>query len=72
MEQRDMELIQKYSSTNKVLAELYRQHQEYENELEKLENKSYLSTTEQMRRAELKKKKLAGRDKMENILRKYR
>lgn len=72
MEQRDLELIQKYSSTDKMLAELYKQHQEYENELEKIDNKSYLTTTEQMRRAELKKKKLAGRDKIESILRKYR
>ncbi|MBI2342146.1 MAG: DUF465 domain-containing protein [Deltaproteobacteria bacterium] len=72
MEQRDLELIQKFSSTDKALAELYKQHVEYEESLEKLENKSYLSVGEQMQRAELKKKKLIGKDKLEMILRKYR
>jgi hypothetical protein len=72
MEQRDLELIEKFSSTDKVLAELYRQHVEYEEALEKFDNKSYLSVDEQMKRAEIKKKKLIGKDRLESILRKYR
>lgn len=72
MEQRDIELIQKYSSNDNVLANLYKEHLEFERELEHLENKSYLTVTEQMKRAEIKKKKLAGKDKIEAILQKYR
>lgn len=72
MEQKDMELIQKFSSQDNALAELYRQHIEFKKELEKLDNKSYLTVADQMYRAEIKKKKLAGKDKIESILRKYR
>jgi len=72
MEHRDLELIKKFSSTDPILADLYKKHMEYEQEIEKLENKSYLTSTEQMRRMELKKQKLAGKDKIEMILQKYR
>lgn len=72
MEQRDVELIQKFSSSDLALSELYRQHMEFEKELEKLENKSYLTVAEQMRRSEIKKKKLAGKDRIEMILKGYR
>ncbi len=72
MEQRDLELIHKLGSEDSVLASLYKEHVEFEQELEKLENKSYLSVAEQMKRMEIKKKKLAGKDKMELILKKYR
>ncbi len=72
MERRDIELIEKHSSSDSVLAKLYKEHLDYERELEKLENKSYLSNDEQLRRAEVKKLKLAGKDKLEMILKKYR
>jgi uncharacterized protein YdcH (DUF465 family) len=72
MEQRDLELIKKFSSTDNLLSDLYKEHLKYEHEIEKLENKSYLTIDEQMKRMELKKKKLAGKDKIELILRDYR
>lgn len=72
MEQRDMELIAKFSSQDHTLDELYREHVEYEKELEKLENKSYLTVDEQMERQRIKKQKLVGKDKIEMLLRKYR
>jgi hypothetical protein len=72
MEQRDLELIKKFGSTDSALAELYKKHVEYETELEKFDNKSYLTVAEQMQRAEIKKKKLAGKDKIEMLLKKYR
>ena len=72
MEQRDIELIQKHGQQDRELSNLYKRHLEFEQELEKLENKSYLSVAEQMHRAEIKKQKLAGKDKIEAILKKYR
>ncbi len=72
MERKDLELITKFGSTDPVLSDLYRQHMEFECELEKLDNKSFLTTDEQFYRAELKKKKLAGKDKIERLLSRYR
>ncbi len=72
MENKDMELIKQFSSTDPVLADLFKQHQEFERELEDLDNKSYLTVAEQMKRAEIKKKKLVGKDKIEMILKRYR
>lgn len=72
MEDRDMKLIAKYSSSDKALSSLYQEHLDYERELDELENKSYLTTNDEIRLRELKKKKLMGRDQMEAILRKYR
>ncbi len=72
MEHKDLELIKQFSSTDNGLAELFKQHQEFERELEGLDNKSYLTVAEQMKRAEIKKKKLSGKDKIEIILKRYR
>ncbi len=72
MEHKDLELIKKFSATDQVLTELFQQHQKFERELEDLDNKSYLTVAEQMKRAEIKKKKLAGKDKIELILKRYR
>jgi len=72
MEQRDLELINKFSSTDNMLADLYKQHLDFEHELEKLEHKLTLTADEQLRKYELKKQKLVGRDKIESILRRYR
>lgn len=72
MEDRDIKLIEKYSSKDDVLASLYREHLKYEKELEQLENKSYLTQEDEFEVRALKKKKLLGRDRMETILRKYR
>ncbi len=72
MEQRDVELIQKFCSQDPALNDLFRQHVEFERELEKLDNKSYLSVDEQMERQKIKKQKLVGKDKIEMILKRYR
>lgn len=72
MEQRDLELIQKFSPSDSVLAECYQQHIRLEHELEKLERKLALTTEENFRKAEIKKQKLIGRDKIESLLKVYR
>lgn len=72
MEKHDIKLIEKYSATDNLLSNLYKEHLDFEKELEVLENKSYLTSDEEFRLRDLKKKKLMGRDQMESILRKYR
>ena len=72
MEKDDVELIEKHSNTDKDLGALYREHLKFEREIDKLENKSYLSKEEQLKLHDLKKKKLMGRDKLESVLLIYR
>jgi len=72
MEQRDLELIEKYSINDRVLADLYREHLDFERRLSELEKKHFLTSEEELRIRDLKKKKLMGRDRIESILRKYR
>lgn len=72
MEDRDLELIRKYSNTDKALLELYQEHQNLERELERFNNKPFLSPNEEIERKNIQKKKLKGRDRMESILRRYR
>lgn len=72
MEKRDLELIRKYGESDKVLANLYQEHVFFEKELEELEKKTQLSDEDEFQIKALKKKKLMGRDRIENILRKYR
>ncbi len=72
MEQRDVELIQRYVTNDKNLEALYREHLDYERQLEKLNNKPYLTPVEEVERKNLQKKKLRGRDEIEQILAQYR
>lgn len=72
MEQRDIELINKYKDSDHALAELYREHVDFEQQLDALNNKSYLTPHEEVMRKQLQKKKLLGRDRMEAILMRYR
>ena len=72
MEKRDLELIEKNMATNKELEALYKEHVEFEKQLEKLNNKPFLTPTEEMERKNIQKMKLAGRDRIEGILRDYR
>ena len=47
-------------------------HLEYERQLEGFNRRPYLTAAETMERKRLQKLKLAGRDRMEQILAKYR
>lgn len=49
-----------------------RLHQQYEKKLEKFKAKSYLTEEEKLEEKELKKKKLALKDKMYYLMTKYR
>ena len=72
MDSRDLELIAKVGETDAELRALYDEHLAYEKLIEKLENKPYLNPTELLEVKELKKKKLAGKTRMESLLIKYR
>ncbi len=68
MEAREIELVKKYGPDNAELQALYDQHIEYERMLEKLEGKSYLSPAQEQELKQLKKKKLAGKTKLQSII----
>ncbi|MBI2343614.1 MAG: YdcH family protein [Deltaproteobacteria bacterium] len=72
MEKTDLELIARYKGEDGELASLWEEHLAFERQLEKLERKPFLSPEEQLERNELKKRKLAGRDQIEQRLDKYR
>ncbi|QLA16432.1 DUF465 domain-containing protein [Desulfolutivibrio sulfoxidireducens] len=72
MEARDLELISTYGEKDAELKALYEEHVSYEKILEKMENKPFLTPAEDLEVKEIKKKKLAGKTKMETILTKYR
>ena len=69
MDPRDVELIETLSQTNWELRTLWKAHQRYEAELAALK---VLTADDELKRKELQKQKLAGRDKIESILRKER
>lgn len=72
MEQHDLVLIEKYMASDKALENLYREHVTFERQIEKYNNKPYLTPSEELERKTLQKMKLKGRDMIEDILRKYR
>lgn len=67
-----MDLIEKHMAQDMELKSLWDLHLEYEQRLEKLLNKPFLSPTEESDVKELKKKKLAGKTKLQSLLDKYK
>ena len=57
---------------NKEFREVVKLHQKYDAELEKLKSKNYLSENEKLKIRELKKKKLALKDKMYVMMTDYK
>ena len=72
MEREDLELLQQLTDRDPELKKLWDEHLEYERQLEGFNRRAYLTAAETMERKRLQKLKLAGRDKMEQILAKYR
>jgi hypothetical protein len=72
MEKRDLELIQKHISSDAELKRYMDEHEEYERKLQVFNQRIYLTPEEEMERKRLQKLKLAGRDRIEAILSKYR
>lgn len=72
MEQRDLALLDKFRDQDAELKALWEEHLLYEKQLEKLENKSFLTPAETRTVKEIKKKKLTGKTKIQGILDRYR
>jgi uncharacterized protein len=72
MEQRDLELLEKFCDQDLELKTLWEEHLLYEKQLEKLEKKQYLTPSEDKVVKDIKKKKLGGKTKIMHILDRYR
>jgi len=68
MEKRDLARIRELLPGDPELAGLWNEHRALEEELERLEALRSLTPDESTRRAGLKKRKLAGRDRIQRIL----
>ena len=72
MEEKDKLLIEKYIQSDEELRKYVEEHVMLEKKLEEFNKKVYLTADEEIQQKNIKKQKLAGRDKIEMILRKYR
>lgn len=67
MEQADLDLIEKHAKDNNELDRLYQEHLRLEKEIEQIQSVRIKSPEEEKKLRELKKVKLDGRDRMEQI-----
>jgi parvulin-like peptidyl-prolyl isomerase len=72
MEEKDQALIEKHIGHDAELQKHVLEHRQFEQQLEELAAKHFLTTDEELKQKTLKKLKLAGRDRIESLLRKYR
>jgi len=68
MEKRDLTRIRELLPHEPELARLWDEHRQLEEELERLKALGRLTPDEIVRQLELKKRKLAGRDRIQRIL----
>ncbi|HSR13535.1 MAG TPA: DUF465 domain-containing protein [Thermodesulfobacteriota bacterium] len=72
MEKRDLDLIQRHLADDPELKRYWEEHEDLERRLEEFNRRLYLAPEEELERKKLQKRKLAGRDRIEAILSKYR
>ena len=72
MEEKDKLLIEKHINSDEELKKYVEEHILYEKQLDELNKKPYLTLQEEIKQKKIKKLKLAGRDSIEMLLRKYR
>lgn len=72
MEETELQMIRRLIPKNRELKKLWDEHLDYEEKLDQLNKRRYLSTEEEIRRKEIQKLKLRGKDRIEEILRSYR
>ena len=72
MEEKDKLLIESHICHDEELRRYVEEHISLEKQLEELNKKVYLTPDEEVLQKKIKKLKLAGRDKIEIILKKYR
>jgi len=72
MEKRDQELIDQLLPDNQELQKLVKEHKEFESQLGEFSKRLYLSDEENREKKRIQKLKLAGRDRIEQILKDHR
>jgi len=72
MERREEEFIISLMGKDPELKKYYEEHQELEKKLSGYQNKSHLTPLEEVEEKRLQKLKLAGKDKIMELLGKYR
>ena len=72
MEKNDTLLIEKHIKEDEELRKHINEHKLFEAQLEDLNKKAHITPDEEVEQKRVKKLKLAGRDKIEILLRKYR
>jgi hypothetical protein len=72
MNQNDMTLIEGHLGENSELKALWNEHLKFEQQLEKIERKPYLTPEEKVEKKRLQLAKLAGKTRIEEILVEYR
>lgn len=72
MEQQDLELVAANLEQDEELKALWEEHVGFEKILERYSGKAVLSPAEELEVKEYKKKKLAGKTKIQSLLEKYK
>ncbi len=72
MEKEDELLISKYIKNDDELRKYVEDHRRLESELERFNKRVYLTPEEEMEKKKLQKRKLLGKDRIHEILSKYR
>lgn len=68
MEKQDEELIKSLAETDSELRKYYQDHVDFERQIEAFNQKGHLSAEEEVERKRLQKLKLAGKDRIMEIL----
>jgi uncharacterized protein YdcH (DUF465 family) len=72
MEEKDEQLIRSLLEREPELRRYYEEHVDLERQLETFQHKLYLTSEEELEKKRLQKLKLAGKDKIMEILSRYR
>jgi uncharacterized protein YdcH (DUF465 family) len=72
MEKKDEELIQSLLGSEPELRAKYEEHRDLEQQLDEYQQKSFLNTDEEIQKKRLQKLKLAGKDRIMEILARHR
>jgi uncharacterized protein YdcH (DUF465 family) len=72
MEKADAELVARWIDKDPELKRRIEDHQDFERQLEEFNRRPYLTAEETVERRRIQKLKLAGRDRIEQLLAQYR
>lgn len=72
MEAKEEEMIRSLVDTDSELRHCYEEHQELKQRLEQLRQQSHLTEEEELEEKQIQKQKLAGKDRMMQILARHR